>query len=65
MQAPILGASVPGVAAGDFEAEFRGALEHAQSVALHALHAALASEKVCFLNCEIKPLFLLFLCDFR
>ncbi|KAG7667900.1 hypothetical protein Ndes2526B_g01691 [Nannochloris sp. 'desiccata'] len=46
VQAPILGASVPGVAAGDFEAEFRGALEHAQSVALHALHAALASEKI-------------------
>lgn len=52
VQAPILGASVPGVPAGDFEAEFRGALEHAHSVALHALHAALASGKVCFLDLQ-------------
>jgi hypothetical protein len=48
VQAPVLGASVPGVAAGDFEAEFRGAMEHAQSITLHTLHAAITSGKVCF-----------------
>jgi hypothetical protein len=63
VQAPILGASVPGVAAGDFEAEFRGALEHAQSVSLHALHAALASGKVCFLIYKFNaPIFFFLFC---
>ena len=32
--------------AGDFEAEYRGALDHAERIAMSCLHTALTSEKV-------------------
>ena len=60
VQAPVVGATVPGVAAGDFEAEYRGALEHARSSVLHALHAALSSGKVCFHTTKFNMFFFSF-----
>jgi hypothetical protein len=66
VSASALGASVPRVVAGDFEAEYRGAMEHAHSVVLNALHAALSSGKVGTSNNnrKLKPLFLSFYFSF-
>lgn len=48
--------------AGDFEAEYRGAMEHAKETTLHAVHTAFSDHKVTMTLLSLSPPpFLLFL----